>query len=245
MTPCIIGTDFGGLSRHQWSSQLICLTLRGCNYFSDYRLGEAAKRISLLEEAHFVYVDCSSEDIEAIGRSCPKLRSFTLSKSGNKLSKYISNDDALAVAKSMSGLRQLRLLGNDMSNEGLEAILDGCPLLESLDVRRCYNADLNGDLGRRIVQKVRCFLGPEDPMEDCECSTEAFECNDTDDWCSCCWSYNYSPLPTEHIASDVEVVDDDDDDCEKDYYDDHNDFTWDGFEYHGDRDFDLYVPFEW
>ncbi|KAL6509569.1 hypothetical protein OROGR_022879 [Orobanche gracilis] len=224
------------------SSQLICLALRGCDYFY-YRVGEAVKRLPLLEEAHFAYVNCSSEDIEAIGRSCPKLRSFTLSKSVNELTKYISNDDALAVAKNMRGLRQLRLLGNGMSNEGLEAILAGCPLLESLDIRRCYNVDLNEDLGRRIVQKFRCFLGPDDPMEDCEWITRAFEDKYLDDWCSCCWSYNYSPLPTEHIASDVDV--DDDDDCEKDDYDDHKDFAWDGFEYRGDRGFDLYVPFEW
>ena len=44
-------------------------------------------------------------------------------------------DEALAIAETVPGLRHLQLFGNRMTNDGLKAILDGCPQLESLDLR--------------------------------------------------------------------------------------------------------------
>lgn len=157
------------------SSQLRCLRLGGCYGVSGDGLSEAAKRLPLLEELHFVFVKNCNEGIEAIGRSCPKLRSFTLSESGYKYPELVRNDDALAIARSMPGLHHLQLLGNNMTNEGLQAILDGCPLLESLDIRQCFNVDLSGDLGNRITQKIKDFKRPDDSMEDCEWNTEIFD----------------------------------------------------------------------
>ena len=49
---------------------------------------------------------------------------------------------ALAIAKNMPKLRHLLLNGNRVTNDGLQAILDGCPHLESLDLRKCFNVTL-------------------------------------------------------------------------------------------------------
>ncbi|PRQ27963.1 putative leucine-rich repeat domain, L domain-containing protein [Rosa chinensis] len=57
-----------------------------------------------------------------------------------------------AIAGTMHGLHHLMLLGNEMTNEGLCAILDGCPHLESLDLRQCLNLTLEGNMGRRCVE---------------------------------------------------------------------------------------------
>ncbi|VFQ58890.1 unnamed protein product [Cuscuta campestris] len=159
------------------SSKLKCLQIRGSHEVED-GLIEAAKKFPLLEELHFVYVLGVHEYIERIGQSCPKLNSFTLSSSDYRHSDDCNNDyEALAIAKSMPGLRHLRLVGNRMTNEGLHAILDGCPYLESLDIRRCFNVDLYGGIGDRIAQKIKDFKCPNDPMEKgCVWDADVFYC---------------------------------------------------------------------
>ncbi|XP_075093698.1 F-box protein SKIP19-like [Nicotiana tabacum] len=52
------------------------------------------------------------------------------------------NEDALAIAAHLPSLRQLQLIGNTLTAQGLEAILEGCPNLKSLDLRRCLGIDL-------------------------------------------------------------------------------------------------------
>ena len=56
---------------------------------------------------------------------------------------------ALAIAKNMPKLHHLQLIGNRVMNDGLQAILDGCPHLESLDLRKCFNVTLSGNLGKK------------------------------------------------------------------------------------------------
>jgi len=55
----------------------------------------------------------------------------------------------------MPGLRHLDIHGNPLSDVGLLAILDGCPLLESLDIVRCYNLDFDGNLGERLRNQIK------------------------------------------------------------------------------------------
>ncbi|PNX60773.1 F-box/LRR protein, partial [Trifolium pratense] len=49
----------------------------------------------------------------------------------------------------MPKLRYLSMSGNLLDSIGLDAILDGCPLLESLDLRRCYLLDSIGSMEKR------------------------------------------------------------------------------------------------
>ncbi|XP_015084077.1 putative F-box/LRR-repeat protein 23 [Solanum pennellii] len=138
------------------SSQLRYLKLVKCFNIAG-GLAVAAKNLPLLEELHIHLTFISEEDIESVGRYCPLLNSFTLNASEYDTPvNLISADDgqALDIAKSMPELRHLALIANTLTNVGLEAILDGCPHLLSLDLRCCYNIDLEGDLGKRCREQI-------------------------------------------------------------------------------------------
>ncbi|KAL1188342.1 putative F-box protein [Cardamine amara subsp. amara] len=55
----------------------------------------------------------------------------------------------------MPQLRHLQLLGNELTNTGLNAILDGCPHLEHLDLSQCFNINLVGDLKKRCLERIK------------------------------------------------------------------------------------------
>ncbi|CAH1448677.1 unnamed protein product [Lactuca virosa] len=118
-------------------------------------LTRAAKRFPQLEELHISLGSMRAEDIEVIGRNCPWLKSFTV----NKVFDWSQNDgDALAIANYMPELRHLDFCGSDMTNDGLKAILIGCPHLESLELRMCSNLNLEGNLGKFCTQRIKDFM---------------------------------------------------------------------------------------
>ncbi|KAK9683178.1 hypothetical protein RND81_10G121300 [Saponaria officinalis] len=126
---------------------------------SDEGLIEAVKRLPKLEELETVVCTFTHETFEAVGHACPSLKSFSLNDVGSKRYRYAGDAEAFAIARSMPNLRRLQLTGNCLTNEGLNAILDGCCLLLSLDIRSCVDIDLSGDLGLRCerIKNVRCF----------------------------------------------------------------------------------------
>ncbi|MED6188706.1 hypothetical protein PIB30_088487 [Stylosanthes scabra] len=64
----------------------------------------------------------------------------------------------------MPNLRHLQLANNYLDNSsGVSAILDGCPLLESLDLRRCNFVKLEGELRRRCDEQLKDFIEPDAP----------------------------------------------------------------------------------
>ncbi|KAG8384374.1 hypothetical protein BUALT_Bualt04G0111500 [Buddleja alternifolia] len=151
------------------SSKLRRLRLACCYDISGEGLLQAVKRIPQLEELRLFFMkSILAEDIEAIGLSCPMLKSFTFNVCRHKYPRTEDNEYALAVAKNMPNLRQLRLFGNKMSNEGLKAILESCPHLELLDLRQCFSVDLGGDLGRICSQRVKVLKRPYDSTDDFE-----------------------------------------------------------------------------
>ncbi|KAH9615620.1 hypothetical protein KSS87_003559 [Heliosperma pusillum] len=147
------------------SKNLKHLRLAHYVYVSDEELIEAAKKLPMLEEVQIIICSFAEETVKAIGHACPTLTSFSLTGIGSKKQNYIFNDEALAISRSMPNLRHLQLIGNNMSNEGLKAILDGCPLLESLDLRACFHIDLSGDLGKRC-ERIKHLLYPDDSTAD-------------------------------------------------------------------------------
>ncbi|XP_059665995.1 putative F-box/LRR-repeat protein 23 [Cornus florida] len=150
------------------TSQLRRLRLIYCYNISCDGLSEAAKGLPLLEELHIYFcANISEEAFEAVGRCCPLLKSFSFNDKGVK-SKDIEiefDDKALVIAGNMPELCRLQLFGNRMTNVGLQAILDGCPHLESLDLRQCFNVNLEGDLAKRL-HKIKDLRLPHDSTED-------------------------------------------------------------------------------
>ncbi|XP_042040880.1 F-box protein SKIP19-like isoform X2 [Salvia splendens] len=98
-------------------------------------LSEAAKSFPQLQELHILFMNqIAIEDVEAIGRQCSSLRSFTLIKHDSISGVGNGNDYLVAIAKVMPNLVHLRLgfFGSTITNKGYQAILDGCPIVESL-----------------------------------------------------------------------------------------------------------------
>ncbi|XP_041995934.1 putative F-box/LRR-repeat protein 23 [Salvia splendens] len=91
-------------------------------------------------------------------RTCFNITGDVATRMFSKL--YHRNLYAFAISKSMPNLHHLQLFAHWIGNEGLEAILRGCPRLESLDIRRCFDLDLEGDLGKRCRQKLNILNSP-------------------------------------------------------------------------------------
>lgn len=196
------------------SNQLRHLRLVGCNNISKGSLAAVAKNFPLLEELHIYLSAIDIVDIEAIGRSCSQLKSFTLNAcrfrrlTGFRRLQINVDDQAHAIAVNMPELRHLALFGNIMTNEGLCAILDGCPHLESLDLRHCYSIDLEGDLGTRCRQQIIDLKCPNDCTDGYEFSAQICDCHPA------------------NAESDLDLSDDYDYD---DYDYDYHDFEYDDY----------------
>ncbi|KAI3903579.1 hypothetical protein MKW98_032233 [Papaver atlanticum] len=114
----------------------------------------------MLEELEICHCFCSFsvDTLKAVGNACHQLKSF-----------FSTCDDvALAIAENMPQLRHLHLFGNKMTNVGLRTILDGCLHLESLDLRQCFNLNLEGDLLKSCGDSLVKLRLPNDSTDDYE-----------------------------------------------------------------------------
>ncbi|MCI04067.1 F-box protein SKIP19, partial [Trifolium medium] len=116
---------------------------------------EVAKKFPLLEEVGISHGFECKKSLEVIGQSCPLLKSLTLYGMPYGIT---WNDDAFVIANTMPGLRHLDIHGNRLTNVGLLAILDGCPLLESLDIKGCDNLDITESLWQRLNSQIKDLL---------------------------------------------------------------------------------------
>jgi hypothetical protein len=148
------------------SSQLKRLRLVRCYGISDKGLSGVAAKLPLLEELDISYSFLSKEALEVVGRCCPHLKSLKFNKRGHKY--RVCDEEALAIAENFPELRHLQLFGNKLTNDGLQAILDGCPHLESLDLHQCLNVTLAGNLRRRCVEQIKDLRCPNDSPVDYE-----------------------------------------------------------------------------
>ncbi|CAE6137930.1 unnamed protein product [Arabidopsis arenosa] len=104
---------------------------------------EAVMKLPLLEELEITYI--RGQVLKVVGQSCPNLRTLKL----NCMGAFKCCDKvALAIAETMPGLRHLRLYRNGLSDMGLNAILEGCPHLEHLELHKCLNINVVGDMGK-------------------------------------------------------------------------------------------------
>ncbi|KAM5587544.1 putative F-box/LRR-repeat protein 23 [Rosa sericea] len=140
---------------------------------TDEGFREVASKFPLLEDLDLsIHEDISHETLALVGRSCPLLKSLKFNKRWfdegryNNRYKLERNDCALAIAGTMHGLHHLMLFRNTLTNKGLCAILDGCPHLESLDMRQCFNLRLGGKVGRRCAEQIKELRLPHDSVDD-------------------------------------------------------------------------------
>ncbi|CAN6808812.1 unnamed protein product [Brassica oleracea] len=131
------------------STNLRSLRLLMCDTLTDEGFMEAVVKLPLLEHLEVSYCSLSEEDfLKAAGQSCPNLKTLKL----NSEPQFKPDDDeALAIAETMPGLRHLQLFGNGLTNKGLNAILDACPHLVHLDIRKCLRVDFDGDMAKRCL----------------------------------------------------------------------------------------------
>ncbi|OWM71285.1 F-box protein SKIP19-like [Punica granatum] len=156
-------------------TQIKRLRLVRCYYVSDEGLSEAAAKLPMLEDLELSYCSFSEEALEAVGCHCRRLKSLKLNSQGFRYPHIEVDEGAQAVAKTMPELRQLQLFGNKLTNVGLKAILDGCPHLEFLDLRQCFNINLSGKLGKQCAERIKDLRQPLDSTHDYEYGAELEE----------------------------------------------------------------------
>ncbi|GJW15337.1 putative F-box/LRR-repeat protein 23 [Tanacetum coccineum] len=148
-----------------------------CKYDDEYQtikgLTESLMKFPLLEELGLHMIRISKETIETVGRHCPKLKTLKVNQRACKLCVGDANEEpltsyneiAVAIGGSLHELRHLELIGNKMSNFGLQVILDGCRHLETLDLRECFYIDLKGNPVARCIKQINHLKLPTDSLE--------------------------------------------------------------------------------
>ncbi|XP_010467505.2 PREDICTED: putative F-box/LRR-repeat protein 23 [Camelina sativa] len=161
------------------SSNLRRLGLVKCDQITGMGLFSAVMKLPLLEELELSYCKIKGLNLEAIGYARPHLKTLKLNCHGYRLLAR-SEPNAVNIAKTMLDtdyqirdivkrmheLRHLQLFGHRLTDIGLNAILDGCPHLEHLDLRQCFNINLVGDLEKRCLEKVKVVRRPNDSTAD-------------------------------------------------------------------------------
>ncbi|GAB2280786.1 hypothetical protein Dimus_015411 [Dionaea muscipula] len=162
------------------SSGLKCLRFACCYSLSE--ISNAVKKLPLLEELELTLCSVTEEEIKAVGLSCPLIKTFKLNHQGSRDPYFANDKEAFYIAETMPRLRNLQIIGNGLTNSGLEALLNGCTYLESLDIRSCFHIDLSGDLGNRCVEQIKCLQRPYDPTDDYKFVTSTDYESDYDDY---------------------------------------------------------------
>ncbi|KAL6658881.1 hypothetical protein ACP70R_002921 [Stipagrostis hirtigluma subsp. patula] len=147
------------------------LRLISCYDVSNEGFAEAIKKLPLLEELELSLCKnvFGQEVFETVGKSCPQLKRFRLSEHGFysfEDADYNKDGEALGIA-TMTELRSLQIFGNNLTNDGLIAILDNCPHLQSLDIRHCFNVEMD-DTVRAKCAGIKTMRLPHDSTQDYE-----------------------------------------------------------------------------
>jgi len=103
----------------------------------------------------------SSSSLEAIGKHCKSLThlSRNMHPQGT-IGQSPKDDEAFAIAKSMSSLKHLELAYGLVTNAGIQAILSMCKNLKHLDIRGCWNVHMEKSLSDQCQRRKVEVLGP-------------------------------------------------------------------------------------
>ncbi|XP_020600279.1 LOW QUALITY PROTEIN: putative F-box/LRR-repeat protein 23 [Phalaenopsis equestris] len=157
------------------ATKLRCLRLISMFNMSAMALAQAVRKFPLLEELEISFCFISAELLGSVSLACPQLKSFRLNQhhklpyDDDYYSDFDENFDAeaLAIATHMQQLHRLQLIGNSLTNTGLFSILDNCPNLQHIDIRRCLNITIDENLKKKckLVKHLRL---PNDSTADSE-----------------------------------------------------------------------------
>ncbi|KAK9061249.1 hypothetical protein SSX86_018429 [Deinandra increscens subsp. villosa] len=164
-------------------------------------------KFPVLEELSLRCVQISKEEIETVGRYCPMLTTFKVEEFKNfrywsgdpadEKSLTVFNEIAVAIGQNLPELRHLEIINNGMTNIGLQVILDNCHHLETLDLTKCFNTNLSGDLGKRCSEQIKHLKRPYDYMDSYRYrydeDLEEYHRIDDSDGDHCPYPYNCSP----------------------------------------------------
>ncbi|CAM0908154.1 unnamed protein product [Alopecurus aequalis] len=190
------------------------LQLTGYYSISDGGFANAIQKLPLLEELQLVKCYVDEEVLELVAKVCRYLKHFTIVEQICHSYRNRSNDDdlkAFAIAR-MHGLRSLILVGDDLSNEGLAAIIDNCPRLEYLKMRDCRNINMDYNLTAkcaRIFVEYYEYFPPAG--RGCRC------CISPISW----GTYDYSPRYDYNLYQDLYLFDYLDDDIDGADFEEH------------------------
>lgn len=162
------------------SSELKRLWIADCFCISDMGLIKAVSKLPLLEQLEIFLCCFDAKTLGTVGMCCPLLKSLKLNQQFCTGKGMVCDREAIAIAKTMPKLRHLQILGNALSDKGLQAILDGCTDLESLDLRQCFNLKFEGQLGKVCVEKIKTLHMPHDSTDDYEFNTDIIYCDGDD-----------------------------------------------------------------
>ncbi|PNX90104.1 F-box protein skip19 [Trifolium pratense] len=193
-------------------SHLRSMRLDLCYAISDEGFSEAVRKLPLLEKVEISMTNLTKVSLEALGRSCPLLKSLKYDTELYVSSGQPCDDLAFVIAETMSGLNHLVIDGDNLTNVGLLAILDKCPLLKSLHIKRCEHLELSDEtLEKRCTnQIIDLQLNRYDDQD----QDDHYSSGYYTDNCSCCNTVQYDDDPS---------YDDDDDDPS---YDDQDEYDY-------------------
>ncbi|CAO2200830.1 unnamed protein product [Urochloa humidicola] len=150
--------------------ELKTLRLICCNKISALMINQVIRMLPLLEELELSLYHRGSVDdcLDGISETCPLLTRLQLNH--DRFYYFRSGPIGGCECKCtevvrMHGLRSLQLFANSIGNQELEAILDGCQQLESLDIRHCFNVLVDDEMWARCA-RLNTLRLPEDSMED-------------------------------------------------------------------------------
>ncbi|KAG8058807.1 hypothetical protein GUJ93_ZPchr0002g23370 [Zizania palustris] len=125
---------------------------------------EALKGFPQLEELDITICVLCGDLCEPIGKACPQLKCFRMNMDCGP-NWNMDDTEALGIANNMPELRELQLIGNNLSNDGLISILDHCLHLESLDIRQCFHVQMDDALKSKCARIGNLKL-PHDSISD-------------------------------------------------------------------------------
>ncbi|KAK9905270.1 hypothetical protein M0R45_000322 [Rubus argutus] len=192
---------------------------------SDSIVEQTVGRLSTVTSLDLSYCGkIGSRALEAIGKNCKFLVGLCRNIHPSYSAGMPMNDEARAIATTMPRLKHLEIAYHIINTQGALQILESCPELEFLDLRGCWDVELDDKFFGEKVPKLKVLGPPVEIMddysdEDLECcmddSDASSECSDdySDEDLECCmddsdasseWSDDYSDedLSEEYLSDE-------------------------------------------